>query len=98
MEMQIALNQSNIQTPRSIACFDDAQIIDAASTMEGRFMLEPNRRELGAGVVSFHTVAELKDHLASGKFIRSVDNITLVQKYVNSRIFHAAQICKQNVR
>jgi len=88
MEMQIALRLSNIATPHSIACFDDAQIVAAAERFEGegkRFMIEPNRRDLGKGVVPFYTVGELKEHLASEDFVKSADNITMVQEYVRSK-------------
>lgn len=86
MEMQIALHLSNIETPRSIACFDNNQIVRAAESFQGcRFMLEPNRRDLGKGVVPFHTIDELKEHLYSGNFIQSADNITVVQEYIKSK-------------
>jgi len=86
MEMQIALKQAGIVTPQSIACFDLVQIVEAANSFEGRrFMLEPNRRELGRGVAQFYSVAELKEHLLSGQFVRSADNITIVQEYIKSK-------------
>merc|ERR1719333_1291181 len=85
LEAQIALQLSGISVPRSIAALSDPQILDSAKLLGGKFMLEPNRRELGRGVVAFNTLGELEDHLKSGQFVRSSDSMTVVQEYVKSR-------------
>lgn len=91
METQIALQLGNLRTPRSIACFNDLQILEAARVFQGKFVLEPNRRMRSRGAVPFHTIAELEEYLSSGKFVCSADNITIVQEFIKSA---APYVCR----
>mmetsp|Transcript_21515 Transcript_21515/g.52343 ORF Transcript_21515/g.52343 Transcript_21515/m.52343 type:complete len:672 (-) Transcript_21515:584-2599(-) len=85
MEAQIAMRSHGIHVPKSVVAFQDSQIVEAARNLGcSKFLVEPNRRVLGEGVVTFHDLDQLKEYLKSPKRVSSADGITVVQEFVKS--------------
>lgn len=84
-EQSIRLRQSHIRVPEMMACFGPEEILDAAQQFRAPFILKPNRGGKGAGVQLFRSHAMLEAYLAeAGANALSVDNITLIQEYIEA--------------
>ncbi|GEN34414.1 ATP-grasp domain-containing protein [Aneurinibacillus danicus] len=80
-----ALSALGIRTPRTLAAVGKDQIIEAASSLEGRsFITKHNRAGKGLGVQLFHSLEALQTYVYGPAFEEPVDGITLVQEYIKS--------------
>lgn len=79
-----ALWQYGIRTPRTLAAVGAANIVQAATRMQGPFITKHNRAGKGLGVHLFHSVDALEQYVASDAFEPSIDGITLVQEYIQA--------------
>jgi glutathione synthase/RimK-type ligase-like ATP-grasp enzyme len=82
MEQYLRLQQAGIAVPRALACFGKEEIAKAAKGFKPPFILKPNRGGKGIGVQLFRSHAMLEGYLKNGEFEPSVDDITLVQEYI----------------
>jgi hypothetical protein len=81
----MALNQSGIRTPKTIAAVGKEQIIEAAQKMDlPSFITKHNRAGKGLGVQLFHTIEALEQYMESPAFEIPVDGITLIQEYIKA--------------
>ena len=71
-------------------CAGKQSLLEVASSSKfrgRRFLIEPNRRVLGAGVATFESVEELQKFVETNPtFTLSADGITLVQPYIRSKM------------
>ncbi len=84
IDQYIRLEQSGIAVPRAVACFGKKQITEAAKTFKAPFILKPNRGGKGIGVQLFQSHKMLEAYLKSDNFEASVDDIMLVQEYIQA--------------
>ncbi|NDF12401.1 MAG: alpha-L-glutamate ligase [Proteobacteria bacterium] len=84
IDQYIRLEKAGIKVPRAVACFGKNQIKEAAKTFQAPFILKPNRGGKGIGVQLFQSHKMLEEYLNSGNFEPSVDNVTLVQEYIQA--------------
>ncbi|WP_243298680.1 ATP-grasp domain-containing protein [Bacillus litorisediminis] len=81
----MALNQSGIRTPKTIAAVGKEQIIEAARKLGApSFITKHNRAGKGLGVQLFHTIDALQEYVYGPAFELPVDGITLIQEYIQS--------------
>ena len=84
MAQYAALARRGIRVPRTIAAVGRDAIVQAARTMQGRFITKHNRAGKGLGVRLFDDVAALKRYVDGDAFEAPVDGVTLVQQYVEA--------------
>jgi len=83
MEQYIALRQSAIPVPKTIACIGKNPVLEAADKfLPEPFILKPNRGGKGIGVQLFHTKAALENFLETMPEDYSIDGLMLVQEYI----------------
>jgi hypothetical protein len=81
----MALNNSGIETPKTLAAVGKKQIIEAANLLNmPSFITKHNRAGKGQGVQLFHSVEALQDYIDGPSFDEPVDGITLIQQYIES--------------
>lgn len=81
----MALSRHGIRTPDTVAAVGREQIVRAAERFAGRpFITKHNRAGKGLGVMLFHTLEGLRQHVYGPDFEDSVDGVTLVQEYVQA--------------
>ncbi len=81
----MALNNSGIETPKTLAAVGKKQIIEAANSLNMQsFITKHNRAGKGQGVQLFHSVKALQDYIHGPNFDEPVDGITLIQQYIES--------------
>ncbi|SHF70999.1 ATP-grasp domain-containing protein [Ornithinibacillus halophilus] len=81
----MALNQAQIQTPKTIAAVGKEQIIQAAKKLNvPSFITKHNRAGKGLGVQLFHSVDALEEYVNGPSFDPSIDGITLIQEYIQA--------------
>ena len=81
----MALNASQIKTPKTIAAVGKAEIIKAAEQLDKpSFITKHNRAGKGLGVQLFHSVEALKNYVYSDSFEEPLDGTTLIQEYIKS--------------
>ena len=84
MAQYAALARHGIRVPRTIAAVGRDAIVQAARTMQGRFITKHNRAGKGLGVRLFDDVAALERYVDGDAFEAPVDGVTLVQQYVEA--------------
>lgn len=84
IDQYIRLQQAGIKVPRAVACFGKQDIMAAAKTFKPPFILKPNRGGKGIGVQLFQSHKMLESYLKSDNFEASVDDIMLVQEYIQA--------------
>lgn len=81
----MALNASEIRTPKTIAAVGKDQIIQAAKKLDKpSFITKHNRAGKGLGVQLFHSIDALKEYVYSDSFEEPLDGTTLIQEYIQS--------------
>ncbi len=81
----MALNASQIKTPKTIAAVGKEQIIKAAEKLDKpSFITKHNRAGKGLGVQLFHSIEALKNYVYSDSFEEPLDGTTLIQEYIKS--------------
>ncbi|UOQ95340.1 alpha-L-glutamate ligase [Halobacillus shinanisalinarum] len=81
----MALNETGITTPKTIASVGKDQIIDAAKELDlVPFITKHNRAGKGQGVQLFHSIEALKEYVYGEFFDDPVDGVTLVQQYIEA--------------
>ncbi|MDA5387228.1 ATP-grasp domain-containing protein [Loigolactobacillus backii] len=79
----LALQQSNIKTPKTIAVLGKEKLVAAAQQLNiFPLITKHNRAGKGAGVHRFDSIAELERYVNSTDFEEPVDGITLLQQYI----------------
>ncbi len=84
IDQYIRLEQAGIKVPRAVACFGKKQILNVAKTFAAPFILKPNRGGKGIGVELFRSYGMLEEYLSSEKFGSSIDDIMLIQEYIEA--------------
>lgn len=84
IDQYIRLEQAGIAVPRAVACFGKKQIMAAAKSFKPPFILKPNRGGKGVGVQLFQSHKMLQKYLKIDAFESSVDDIMLVQEYIQA--------------
>ncbi|SEN72332.1 hypothetical protein SAMN04488134_101736 [Amphibacillus marinus] len=83
VKQYLALQQANIQTPKTVAVLGQERIISAAQELNCYPLItKHNRAGKGLGVHLFASQAELAAYVNSPLFEPSVDGITLLQQYI----------------
>ncbi|UOR10949.1 ATP-grasp domain-containing protein [Halobacillus amylolyticus] len=81
----MALNETGITPPKTIASVGKDQIISAAKKLDlVPFITKHNRAGKGQGVQLFHSIEALKEYVYGDSFDEPVDGITLVQQYIEA--------------
>ena len=84
MAQYAALARHGIRVPRTIAAVGRDAIVQAACTMQGRFITKHNRAGKGLGVRLFDDVSALERYVDGDAFEAAVDGVTLVQRYIEA--------------
>ena len=84
MAQYAALSRYGIRVPRTVAAVSRDSILQAARTMQGRFITKHNRAGKGLGVRLFDGVPALERYIDSAAFEDSVDGVTLIQQYIEA--------------
>ena len=79
-----ALSSHGIRTPRTVATIGREQLLSAARSFDGPFIIKHNRGGKGLGVRLFQNVAALREYFDSPDFESPIDGITLVQQYIEA--------------
>ncbi|MFD2043266.1 RimK family alpha-L-glutamate ligase [Ornithinibacillus salinisoli] len=81
----MALDASQIHTPKTIAAVGKDQIVEAAKELNlPSFITKHNRAGKGLGVQLFHSINALEEYVNGPSFEPSVDGITLIQEYIQA--------------
>ncbi|SET01756.1 hypothetical protein SAMN05216389_104182 [Oceanobacillus limi] len=81
----MALNGSQIRTPKTVAAVGKAEIIQAAKELNlPSFITKHNRAGKGLGVQLFHSIEALSEYVEGPSFEPSIDGITLIQEYIQA--------------
>ena len=101
----LKLNESGIKTPKSIYCNSKEHIVKAADHFSKPFITKHNRAGRGLGVKLFQNKDELKKYVNGSNFEHSIDGITILQDYIetkpkvihrvefiNSKFFYTVQV------
>jgi glutathione synthase/RimK-type ligase-like ATP-grasp enzyme len=79
---QVALlTRLGLPVPRTVVARDAHGIIAAAAQLEAPFVVKPNIGGSGAGIVRFDSHAELRDRVAAGEELASLDGVLLAQEF-----------------
>jgi len=81
----LRLNEAGIKTPKSVYCNNKNQIIKAAEHFSKPFITKHNRAGRGLGVKLFQNKDELKTYVNDTNFKDSIDGITILQDYIESK-------------
>ena len=79
------LESFGIKTPKTIYCSNKESIIKSANIFRKPFITKHNRAGKGLGVKLFNNKKELDSHVSSKHFEQSIDGITLLQEYIDSK-------------
>lgn len=83
VKQYLALQQSGIQTPKTIAVLGKEKLVAAAQQLAiFPLITKHNRAGKGAGVHRFDSLPELERYVNSADFEEPVDGITLLQQYI----------------
>lgn len=83
LKQYLALQESKIQTPRTIGAVGAKNIVKAAETMNlFPLVIKHNRAGKGLGVRLLNSMEAVKDYVYGYDFEDSVDGISLVQQYI----------------
>ena len=85
----MALNQSGIATPKTLAAVGKKNIVKAAEELDAEsFITKHNRAGKGQGVQLFHSIEAMRGYLDGPGFDEPVDGITLIQQYIQAPTPH----------
>ena len=85
----MALNESGITTPKTLAAVGRENIVRAAEELGmASFITKHNRAGKGQGVQLFHSIEALQGYLNGPNFDEPVDGITLIQQYIQAPTPH----------
>ena len=79
------LESFGIKTPKTIYCSNKESILKSANIFRKPFITKHNRAGKGLGVKLFNNKKELDSHVSSKDFEQSIDGITLLQEYIDSK-------------
>jgi len=79
------LESFEIKTPKTIYCSNKESILKSANIFRKPFITKHNRGGKGLGVKLFNNKKELVSHVSSKNFEQSIDGITLLQEYIDSK-------------
>jgi len=79
------LESFGIKTPKTIYCSNKESILKSANIFHKPFITKHNRGGKGLGVKLFNNKKELDSHVSSNNFEQSIDGITLLQEYIDSK-------------
>ena len=79
-----ALGKFDIETPQTLAVVGKDNVAEAARRLGYPVILKHNRAGKGLGVRLLLSATALEEHLGGGDFEKSVDGITLVQRYIKA--------------
>ena len=79
------LESFGIKTPKTIYCHNKESIIKSGNIFTKPFITKHNRVGKGLGVKLFNNKKELDSHVSSNDFEPSIDGITLLQEYIESK-------------
>ena len=79
------LESFGIKTPKTIYCHNKESIIKSGKVFSKSFITKHNRAGKGLGVKLFNNKKELDSHVSSNDFEPSIDGITLLQEYIESK-------------
>ncbi len=79
------LESFGIKTPKTIYCSNKESIIKSANIFRKPFITKHNRAGKGLGVKLFNNKKELDSYVSSNSFEQSIDGITLLQEYIDSK-------------
>lgn len=84
IDQYVKLQQSGINVPKTAAIFGKRDILAEAKKFSAPFILKPNRGGKGIGVQLFQSHKMLEEFLESGQFEPSIDDVTLIQEYIQA--------------
>ena len=85
----LALNQHEIQTPKTFTAVGKKQVMEAARQLNmDSFITKHNRAGKGQGVKLFYSLPALEAYLEGPDYEHPVDGITLIQQYIDSPSAH----------
>ena len=79
------LESFGIKTPKTIYCSNKESILKSANIFHKPFITKHNRAGKGLGVKLFINKKELDSHVSSKDFEQSIDGVTLLQEYIDSK-------------
>ena len=79
------LESFGIKTPKTIYCSNKESILKSANIFRKPFVTKHNRAGKGLGVKLFNNKKELDSYVSSKDFEQSIDGITLLQEYIDSK-------------
>ena len=79
------LESFGIKTPKTIYSSNKESIIKSANIFRKPFITKHNRAGKGLGVKLFNNKKELDSHVSGRNFEQSIDGITLLQEYIDSK-------------
>ena len=79
------LESFGIKTPKTIYWINKESILKSANIFRKPFITKHNRAGKGLGVKLFYNKKELDSHVSSKDFEQSIDGITLLQEYIDSK-------------
>ena len=79
------LESFGIKTPKTIYCSNKESILKSATIFHKPFITKHNRAGKGLGVKLFINKKELDSHVSSKDFEQSIDGVTLLQEYIDSK-------------
>ena len=87
------LENCGINTPKTIYCSNKESILKSANIFRKPFITKHNRAGKGLGVKLFNNKKELDSYVSSKDFEQSVDGVTLLQEYIDSKpkVIHRAE-------
>lgn len=81
----LALSQAGFRTPKTIAVFGKATLLEQAKGLKTPFITKHNQGGKGLGVRRFDSYEEFADYVQSSEFEAPIDGVTLLQEYVRSK-------------
>jgi len=92
------LESFGIKTPKTIYCSNKESILKSANIFRKPFITKHNRGGKGLGVKLFNNKKELDSYVSSKNFEQSIDGITLLQEYIDSKpkIIHRVEFVNSN--
>ena len=79
------LESLGIKTPKTIYCSNKESILKSANIFRKSFITKHNRGGKGLGVKLFSNKKELDSYVSGKDFEQSIDGITLLQEYIDTR-------------
>ncbi len=88
----LALNEAGFRTPYSIAVFGKDELLVRAQGLKTPFITKHNQGGKGLGVKIFENLNSFRDYVESSDFEPSIDGITILQEYIESKEFFITRL------